>query len=125
MPNAYPLPAVILEVCPFAGSVTSPNSDRFSFQLEVVTGKLPYPEYTNKDVVVVITKCKVLPRAVYFDGPGITPEVWGCWNEEANERAQVNMVLQMSNPSGNLVRAPQSFLKRKSFDPKLIDGKNR
>ena len=73
-----------------------PGSDRPRFQL--VTGKMPFPEFTDDIVTIMISKGKRPPKPRRFDAPGITPGVWKvakkCWHEKAKERPEVDAVLQ-------------------------------
>ena len=90
-------------VC-FSESMTCRRSDCFHFQL--VTGRMPFPEFDDSNVVVLISKGKRPPKPRHFDAPGMTPAVWKiakkCWHEKARERPEVNAVLQdledLANP---------------------------
>jgi hypothetical protein len=59
---------------------------------------MPFPEDTDPNVTIMIAKGKRPPKPRRFDAPGITPAVWKiakrCWHERANERPEVNAVLQ-------------------------------
>ena len=87
---------VIVEVCLFSKSAIHPGSDYICFQL--VTGRMPFPEFTDPNVTVLISKGKRPPMPRSFDAPGITPAVWKiatkCWHEKANKRPEVNAVLR-------------------------------
>jgi hypothetical protein len=94
--DVYSLSMVIVEVRPFSESVIRPHSDHFGFQL--VTGRMPFPEFTDPNVTVLISKGKRPPKPRNFDAPGITPAVWKiakkCWHEKAKERPEVDAVLR-------------------------------
>jgi hypothetical protein len=96
---------VIVEVGLFSESVTRPCSD--CFRLQLATGMMPFPGKMDPSVMIMISKGKRPPKPRHFDAPGITPAVWKiakkCWHEKANERPEVNTVLQdlenLANPT--------------------------
>ena len=96
MSDIYSLSMVIVEVCSFAKSATSPSSNYFCLQL--VTGKVPFPEYTDENVIVIIAKGERPSRPRPIDAPGMIPEVWKiaqkCWSEKADQRPEANKILQ-------------------------------
>lgn len=59
---------------------------------------MPFPEYTDQNVIVTIYEGKRPPRPRKFDVPGMTRAVWNvaqaCWNKRAEERPEANAVLQ-------------------------------
>ncbi|KAF9643164.1 kinase-like protein [Thelephora ganbajun] len=76
-------------------------SDIYSLSMvivELVTGKMPFPEYTDHNVIVMISEGKRPSKPRHFDAPGMTPMIWKiaqkCWHEKANERPEVDAVLQ-------------------------------
>lgn len=81
-------------------TTASPGSDPFC--LKLVTGKVPFAEYTDQNVIVMIAKGKRPSRPHSFDAPGITPEVWKvaqkCWNGKVGERPEISTVLEMLEP---------------------------
>ena len=87
---------VIVEARLFFESVIYSCSDRPRFQL--VTGRMPFPEFTDPNVTIMISKGKRPPKPRHFDAPGIAPGVWKvaekCWHEKAKERPEVDAVLQ-------------------------------
>ena len=95
---------VIVEVRLFSESTICSGSDHFRSQL--VTGKMPFPEFTNPNVSTLISKGRRPPKPLRFQAPGITPAVWKiaekCWHQKANERPEVNAILQhlegLANP---------------------------
>ena len=64
-----------------------------------MTGKVPFAEYTDQNVVVMIAKGKRPSRPRSFEAPGITPEVWEiatmCWDENADKRPEAIVVLRL------------------------------
>jgi len=96
MSDAYSLSMVIVEVYPFDESVIYLYPNCFGFQL--ATGKMPFPEFTDHNVVVMIMRGKRPQMPHSFDAPGMTPAVWKvaqkCWHEKAMERPEVNTVLR-------------------------------
>jgi hypothetical protein len=101
MSDVYSLSMVIVEVCLFSLSAMLSSSIVW-FQL--ATGKVPFPEYADHSVIVMILKGKRPLKPRPFDAPGMTPEVWRiaqkCWLEEAEERLEVNAVLKSLSNSG-------------------------
>lgn len=67
-----------------------------SFLPQLTTGKKPFPDYTDPHVLVLKGKRPSIPTR--FEAPGMTAMVWKiakkCWNPKANERPEVNTVLQ-------------------------------
>ena len=67
---------------------------------------MPFPEYTDHNVIVMISKGERPPKPRKFDAPGMSHAVWKvaqkCWNERAGERPKVAAVLQsleaLANP---------------------------
>ena len=90
-------------VC-FSDSTTRRRSDCSRFKL--VTGRMPFPEFTDPNVTNLVLRGKRPPKPRHFDTPGMTPAVWKiakrCWHEKARERPDVNTVLQdledLANP---------------------------
>ena len=66
--------------------------------LQLVTGKIPFPELTDPNVILMISRGKRPQKPRRFDVPGITAEVWTvaekCWHEKAEERPEAKAVLQ-------------------------------
>jgi len=96
---------VIVEVPPpLFEFLIRPVSD--SFRVQLVTGKIPFPELTDPNIWIVVSKGKRPPKPHKFNAPGMTPAVWKiarkCWHQKAKERPEVNDVLQslerLSNP---------------------------
>lgn len=60
---------------------------------------MPFPEFTDQNVIVMVAGGKRPSKPDPFEAPGITPEVWKiaqkCWNEKENERPEVDAVLKM------------------------------
>lgn len=80
-------------------------SDIYSLSMvivELVTGKVPFPEYTDQNVIVMIAKGERPSKPHSFDAPGMNSEVWRiaqkCWNEKANKRPQTHEVLLLLDP---------------------------
>lgn len=100
MSDIYSLSMVIVEVCPLVESLASPSSDRFC--LKLVTGKAPFPECTDQNVIFMIAEDKrpVKPRC--FGAPGMTPEVWevaqNCWNKKPSGRLEIDSVIKSLEP---------------------------
>ena len=63
-----------------------------------MTGKIPFPDLTDPNVIFPIIKGKRPQRPRNFDAPGITPGVWvvakKCWHDRAKQRPEVKTVLQ-------------------------------
>ena len=59
---------------------------------------VPFPEYPDPKVTVMISKGKRPRKPRRFEAQGITSEVWKvaekCWHEKARERPEVKQVLQ-------------------------------
>ena len=76
------------------------------FYLQLVTGKMPFPNATDYNVTVMISRGKRPQKPSRFDAPGISSAVWKvakkCWDEKAKDRPEVHEVLQrlekISNP---------------------------
>jgi len=94
--DVYSLSMVITEVCLFYESTMCPGSDRFCFQL--ATGKIPFPEYEDFKIPVLVLKGKRPLKPRSFAAPGMTPAVWKitkkCWNEIPKERPEADTVLR-------------------------------
>ena len=73
---------------------------------QLATGKMPFPDYTDHNVAIIISKGRRPPKPVHFEAPGITPAVWKiaekCWHQKARERPQAKVVLEclenLANP---------------------------
>jgi len=87
---------VIVEVCLPCGGAGYPGSDHFPLQL--ATGKMPFPDYTDHNVAIIISKGKRPSKPIRFEAPGITAGVWKiakqCWDEKEKERPEARAVLQ-------------------------------
>ena len=59
---------------------------------------MPFSDFTDPNVTVMISKGKRPPMPRRFDAPGISKAVWKvakkCWHDRARERPEVNEVLQ-------------------------------
>ena len=117
---------VIVEARLFSGSVIYSCSDRSRSQL--VTERMPFPEFTDPGVTIMISKGKRPPKPRHFDAPGITPAVWKiakrCWHEKAKERPEVNAVLQdlenLANPGpGVCTHETHPYLEWAIIDPRI------
>lgn len=77
-------------------STTPLGFDRVRFQL--VTGKMPFPELMDCNVIVAVSEGKRPQRPRQFDATGMTPAVWEiaqkCWHRRAKERPEANAVLR-------------------------------
>ena len=100
MSDIYSLSMVIVEVRPLVEGVAPQSSNQPRLQL--VTGKVPFPEYTDENVIVMIAKGGRPSRPRSFEAPGMTPEVWRiatkCWDENADQRPEASAVLQLLEP---------------------------
>jgi hypothetical protein len=69
-----------------------------------VTGKVPFSEYTDQNVIVMVAKGDRPLRPRSIDASGMTPGVWEvarqCWDEDPDKRLEVNAVLQALKPLG-------------------------
>ena len=96
MSDVYSLSMVTVEVCLFSESMKPPGSDRFPLQL--VTGRIPFPEFSHHNVIIMILKGRRPQKPRHFDAPGMTLAVWKiaqqCWHDKADERPEVNAVLR-------------------------------
>ena len=94
--DMYSLSMVIVEVCIPCGSMEYPGSDRFPLQL--ATGHMPFPDHTDHNVTLMISKGKRPSKPSRFEAPGMTAGVWKiakkCWSEKAKERLEADAVLQ-------------------------------
>ncbi|KAF9647762.1 kinase-like protein [Thelephora ganbajun] len=86
-------------------------SDIYSLSMvivELVTGKMPFPEYTDHNVIVMISEGERPSKPRHFDAPGMTSAVWKiaqkCWHEKASKRPEVDAVLRsleaLAKPDG-------------------------
>lgn len=70
--------------------------DWLCFQL--ATGKMPFSDLSDSNVIVMISKGKRPPIPRRFDAPGTSKAVWKvakkCWQDKARERPEANEVLQ-------------------------------
>jgi len=87
----------------FSRKRVRPGFDCLHFQL--VTGKMPYAGVQDSAVMPMVLKGKrpSKPKRRHLEAPGMTPAVWKiaekCWHQNANERPEVNAVLQyLENP---------------------------
>ena len=104
--DVYSLSMVIVEARLLLECMIHSDFDYFCSQL--ATGKMPFPESTDPNVTILISKGKRPSKPRRFDAPGMTPAVWKiakkCWHEKAKERPEVNSVLQylenMANTGG-------------------------
>ena len=88
----------------FSRKRARPGSDCLRFQL--VTGKGPYAGVQDSVVIPMVLKGKRPSKPRTFEAPGMTPAVWKiaekCWHQKANERPEVDAVLQrlenLANP---------------------------
>ena len=59
---------------------------------------MPFPNATDYNVTVIISRGRRPQKPSRFDAPGITPAVWKvakkCWDEKAKDRPEVHEVLQ-------------------------------
>ena len=59
---------------------------------------MPFPNFTDHNVSVVVLRGKRPEKPRRFDAPGITPAVWKvakkCWHEKASGRPEVKKVLE-------------------------------
>jgi len=102
--DVYCLSMVIVEVCFFCRDAAYSGSDYLPFQL--ATGRVPFPDYTDHHVSIVISKGKRPPKPAHFKAPGITSAVWKiaekCWHQKAKERPEAKVVLEclenLANP---------------------------
>ena len=67
---------------------------------------MPFPEFTDPNVTILISKGKRPSKPRRFEAPGMTPAVWKvakkCWHEKARERPEVNAVLQSLENMANI-----------------------
>jgi len=96
MSDVYSLSLVIVEVYQLDESMMHPRSDCFHNQL--VTGEIPFADYPDPKVIILVLKGKRPSKPAHFNAPGMTPAVWKiakkCWHEEARERPEANVVLK-------------------------------
>ena len=94
--DVYSLSMVIAEARLLLERMIRSDSDCFCFQL--VTNKIPFPEFTDPSVTVLISNGKRPSKPRRFDVLGMTPAVWEiakkCWHKKARERPEVNYILQ-------------------------------
>jgi len=84
--------------------------------VELVTGRMPFPDFTDSNVTVLISKGKRPPTPRRFDAPGTSKAVWKvakkCWDDRARDRPEVDEVLhdleKILNP-GEGQQSPPSF----------------
>ena len=102
--DMYSLSMVIVEVPLLFEFMIRPVPDSCCVQL--ATGKMPFPDMTDPNVTIAISKIKRPSKPRRFDAPGMTPAVWKvaqrCWHQKAKERPKANTVLQslerLANP---------------------------
>ena len=94
--DMYSLAMVIVEVCLPRGGAGYPGSDYLPLQL--ATGKMPFPDYTDHNVAIIISKGRRPSKPMRFEALGITAGVWKiakqCWDEKEKERPEARAVLQ-------------------------------
>ena len=68
------------------------------FPFQLATGHMPFPDYTDHDVFLMVPKGKRPLKPSRFEAPGMTADVWRvaekCWSKKAEERPDANIVLQ-------------------------------
>jgi hypothetical protein len=75
-------------------------------RLQLATGRIPFPDYSDPKVTLVVSQGKRPRKPRPFEAEGITSKVWKvakkCWHEKAAERPEVKLVLhdleKISNP---------------------------
>jgi serine/threonine protein kinase len=106
--DVYSLSMVIVEVWLLCGSTGYSGSDRSPLQL--ATGRMPYPDYTDHNVTIAISKGKRPSKPTRFEAPGITSRVWKvarkCWHKRAKERLEAKPPFSISKISFTLAGAP-------------------
>ena len=64
-----------------------------------MTGKVPFAEHTDQNIVVMVAKGKRPSKPRSFEAPGMSSEVWKiaakCWNENADKRPEASVVLRL------------------------------
>jgi hypothetical protein len=59
---------------------------------------MPFPEFTDLTVTVMVSGGKRPPKPRNFDAPGMSPAIWKvakkCWHQIAQERPEVNIVIK-------------------------------
>ena len=59
---------------------------------------MPFPDYQDHNIPVIILKGKRPSKPDSFEGPGISSGVWKiakqCWSEKEKERLETDAVLQ-------------------------------
>jgi len=77
------------------------KSDVYSLSMvivELATGKMPFPDYTDHNVTIMISKGKRPSKPSRFEAPGISSGVWKvakkCWHEKPKERLESREILQ-------------------------------
>ncbi|KAF9646900.1 kinase-like protein [Thelephora ganbajun] len=110
------------------------KSDVYSLSMvivELVTGKVPFPDLTDAHITIGVPKGIRPPKPRPFKAPGMTPVVWKiakkCWREKAEERLEVKDVLQyLENPpnhDGKLSQALRSTAAKGSSQLSAIHQK--
>ena len=68
------------------------------FLIQLNTGKVPFPEKLDPNVVVLVFQGKRPPKPRRFEAQGMNSAVWKiaekCWHQKAKERPEVSTVLQ-------------------------------
>ena len=63
-----------------------------------MTGKLPFPEARDTDILPMVSKGKRPQKPRDFDAPGTSKAVWKvaekCWHNDVGKRPEVKEVLQ-------------------------------
>ena len=66
-------------------------------RLQLATGKMPYHEYLDAKVIMMVSKGERPHKPRHFEAEGITSDVWRvakkCWHEKAAKRPEVKDVL--------------------------------
>jgi len=84
-----------------AQSLTTTKSDVYSLSMvivELVTGKMPFPDVTDLCAREYVLKGERPPKPKSFDAPGTSKAVWEvaekCWRKKADKRLEAREALQ-------------------------------
>lgn len=97
--DIYSLAMVIIEVISnsFASSIGIPH-ECSTGRLEVFTGKVPFPNAINVQVIIMMSKGERPPKPAGDDALGLVPSLWrlteDCWNQNPERRPDITNVVR-------------------------------
>jgi len=91
---------------------------------QLVTRNVPFPEFTDANVMILVLKGGRPPKPHRFEVPGLTSEVWKiaemCWHEEPRKRPEVRTILHYLEDLANPGACTHTYLYHKSLHALLL-----